>query len=109
MARPLANLEYEVYVPLSDADGVRFSKVVLDYYRARLVEHFGGLTDLKHRNEGIWKVHGIEYYDEIVIWRVLSSDTEGNDEQFFSLLKGSMMKDLKQKDILIVRKSAEII
>ena len=108
MARTSANFEYEVYVPLSDNQGVRFSKVVLEYYKARLVEHFGGLTDLKHKNEGIWKVHDIECCDEIVIWKVLGAHAQ-SDEEFFAGLKKSMMKDLKQHDILIVRIAAEII
>lgn len=108
MPRPSVNFEYEVYVPLSDNQGTRFSKVVLDYYKARLIEHFGGLTNLKQKNEGIWKIHNIEYCDEIVIWKVLGADA-GSDEEFFTGLKKSMMKDLKQHDILIVRTAADII
>jgi hypothetical protein len=39
----------------------------------RLLAHFDGLTFFPQPNEGYWKMAGVLYKDEIVIYRVLSS------------------------------------
>lgn len=48
--------EYDIYVPTADRDGVRYEKPKLDAIRKELTDYFGGLTDTKYRNEGLWKV-----------------------------------------------------
>ena len=100
--------EFEIYVPLSDNQGVKFPNQLLAAYKSELVEMFSGLSDLKYKGEGIWKIHGVEYNDEIVLWRVYGSDPQ-SDPIFMKDLKKRMLKDFRQKDILIVKRQVEFI
>lgn len=98
--------EAEIYVPVVNVkDTCQNSE--LTRFRQRLLEKFGGLTDTKHTNDGVWKVGGVEMKDEIVVWRVLFEGSGGLD--FISALKSEMEEKLEQEKILIVLREARIL
>ena len=46
--------EYELFLPLSDNDGVPFDLAFIPSLRVRLLEQFGGVTFFPQPNEGYW-------------------------------------------------------
>lgn len=100
--------EYEIYVPLTYNDGSPIEPTKLVRLRERLLKQFGGLTFFPQRNEGLWSVGGVTYRDEMVIYRVLTSKVR-TARQFFTQLKADLKRDLKQEEILIVEKDAEVL
>ena len=62
--------EYEIYVPLYYNDETPVEVRKLQQLQKRLVDQFEGLTFLPQPNQGIWKMGGVTYRDEIIIYRV---------------------------------------
>jgi hypothetical protein len=56
----------------------------------------------------LWTIAGLTYRDEIVIYRVITSD-EQNARRFLSDLKGRLKEALKQEEILIVARDVETL
>lgn len=99
-------LEYDLFVPTVEQSGHRYTDSDTESIRAEIIQFFGGLTDTRHRNEGIWKVGGIEVRDEIVIWRVLS--TKGADgDRFIEEIQKRLQQQLKQEHILVIRRAVQ--
>jgi hypothetical protein len=95
--------EFEVYVPLLYNDGSLVEPEKLNRLKARLVEAFGGLTHFPQENEGLWRIGNFTYRDKIVILRVLSSDVD-KAHAFFTCLKGEMLEEWGQEDVLIIER-----
>jgi hypothetical protein len=72
------------------------------------LEQFGGLTFFPQRNEGFWTFGGVTYRDEIVIYRILTDETQ-KARRFFRETKEELKRDLDQEEILIVEKEADIL
>ena len=106
MWRPVK--EYELYVPLSYNDGTPVDPKILMQLRERLLAEFGGLTFFPQPNEGFWTFGGVTYRDEIVVYRVLS-DRVRVARRFFRELKEELKRKLKQEEILIVEKDADLL
>jgi ATP-dependent Clp protease ATP-binding subunit ClpA len=100
--------EYDLFVPLRYNDGAPVAADHLARVRQRLVEQFGGLTDLHQRHEGYWKIGGVTFRDEIVIYRALADDAAAA-RQFFRQLKEELKADLHQADVLIVEREVEVL
>ena len=100
--------EYEVYVPLTHNDGSPADPNILVRLRERLLEQFGGLTFFPQRNEGFWTFGGVTYRDEIVVYRILTSQAR-TARKFFRGLKEELKRDLEQEEILIVEKDADVL
>jgi hypothetical protein len=75
----------------------------LQQLQNRLVDHFEGLTFLPQPNQGIWKMGGVTYHDEIIIYRVQSAKVR-RAREFLLRLKKDLERELKQEKILIVEK-----
>ena len=101
-------IEYDLFVPLRYNDGTPVEEEKLERLRRRLVDQFGGLTDLYQRHQGYWKIGGVTFRDEIVIYRVLADET-GAAREFFRRLKEELKTDLHQDDVLIVERQVEVI
>jgi hypothetical protein len=101
------NFEYDIFVPLFDNEGTPYGGDLLAKFKQRLVEKFGGLTDTKHKNEGRWKIGGIEQRDEIVIWRVLSAGEDAGP--FMKDFKKQMERELRQDKILIICRQVMVL
>jgi hypothetical protein len=100
--------EYDIYVPLKYNDGSPIESRKLVNLRERLLEQFGGVTFFPQSNEGFWTQGGVTYRDEIVIYRVLT-DKVRTARRFLSQLKEELKRNLKQEEILIVEKDAELL
>lgn len=100
--------EYDLYVPLNYDDGTPIEADRLRALKDRLVGEFGGLTFFPQRNEGFWKLDDVTFRDEIVIFRVLTSERT-RARRFFRALKEELKRDLRQEEILIVEKTAEVL
>jgi hypothetical protein len=100
--------EYELYVPLTHNDGTPVDQRILVQVRERLLAEFGGVTFFPQPNEGFWTFGGVTYRDEIVVYRVLS-DRVRTARSFFRELKVELKRKLKQEEILIVEKDADLL
>jgi hypothetical protein len=74
----------------------------------QLLDQFGGLTFFPQPNAGFWTMAGITYRDEIVIYRVITSD-EQEARRFLSALKERLKEAFQQEDILIVEREVETL
>ena len=100
--------EYELYIPLTYNDGSPVEPERLQQLRASLVEHFGGLTHFHQENEGLWKVGGTTFRDQIVILRVLAENAE-DAEKFLAGLARDIQREWRQNDVLIVARDVRTI
>jgi hypothetical protein len=100
-------IEYDLFIPLSYNDGSPVEPEKLERLRHRLVEHFGGLTDMRHHSAGQWRVGGVTFHDEIVIYRVLGDSRKAS--AFLRDLKEELERDLRQEDVLIVARMVEVL
>lgn len=99
--------EYEIYLPLTLNNGDSVPVEIVNSTKSKLIDFFGGLTDMRHRNEGIWKIGAVTYRDEILILRVLAAKSES--EVFLKNLKEELKAKLAQNEILIVEKDVRIV
>ena len=100
--------EYEIYVPVYANGGAAYPEHMLASLREKLVQKFGGITDTRHKNKGVWKIGSTKYVDELIIWRALSIG-EGAQDPFMKNLKAEMESSLQQKEILIVKRPVTVI
>ena len=100
--------EYELYIPLYYNDGREIEPEKIADLKRRLVRRFGGLTHFPQENEGMWKVGRFTYRDNIVIMRVLAPGEEDATE-FFAELKKHLEKEWAQEEVLVVRRSVQLI
>ncbi|MEX0702443.1 MAG: hypothetical protein WD069_10145 [Planctomycetales bacterium] len=100
--------EYELFVPLRYNDGSTVESRKIERIGERLLDQFGGVTFFPQPNEGSWKMGHVTFHDEIVIFRVLTSNARVA-RRFFRQLKADLKEDLRQEEILIVEKDAEVL
>jgi hypothetical protein len=100
--------EYDLFVPLSYNDGRPVESQKLQALQQQLLAQFGGLTFFPQPNEGLWTMAGITYRDEIVIYRVITSDAQ-EARRFLSDLKERLKEELQQEEILIVERDVETL
>lgn len=98
--------EYDIYFPLSFNDGVPVPPLHLKKLKTQLLTFFGGVTDFKHKNEGLWKVRGTVFRDEVVVLRVLA-DQSHQTTNFFLNLKKELKTALDQDEILIIERKVK--
>lgn len=68
--------EYDIFLPLFFNDGSPVDVAKFQYLQQILLERFDGVTYFPQPNTGFWKMAGITYRDEIVIYRVLTDDDD---------------------------------
>jgi hypothetical protein len=100
--------ECDLFVPLRYNDGTPVEPEKLARLRQPPVDQFGGLTDLHQHHEGYWKIGGVTFRDEIVIYRALADDV-GAARRFFRQVKEELKADLRQQDVLIVERRVEVL
>lgn len=96
--------EYDLFIPLRYNDGTLIEGVKLQQLQASLLEQFGGLTYFPQANHGYWKLGDMTYQDEIVIYRVIASDSK-RSRRFLRHLKESLKAELAQEEILIIERA----
>ena len=100
--------EYDLFIPLYYNDGRPIEPRKFQDLQQRLLNRFGGLTFFPQPNEGFWTMAGVTYRDEIVIYRVITSD-EQEARRFLSDLKEWHKEELRQEEILIVARNVETL
>ena len=100
--------EYDIYIPLNYNDGTPIEARKYQDLQRRLLDHFGGVTFFPQPNKGLWKMAGITYRDEIVIYRVIAPDAR-NARQQLTELKERLKAELEQEEILIVERDVETL
>jgi hypothetical protein len=100
--------EYDLFVPLYYNDGRQIEPQKFQELQKQLLDQFGGLTFFPQPNTGFWTMAGITYRDEIVIYRVITSD-EQEARRFLSDLKRRLKEELQQEEILIVERDVETL
>ena len=100
--------EYDLFVPLYYNDGRSVEPQKFQVLQQQLLDQFGGLTFFPQPNAGFWTMAGITYRDEIVIYRVITSD-EQEARRFLSALKERLKEEFQQEDILIVEREVETL
>jgi hypothetical protein len=73
-----------------------------------LLGQFEGLTYFPQANQGFWKLGDIVYRDEIVIYRVLASDSR-RARRFLQKLKKGLKAEFIQEEILIVERDVDAL
>jgi len=94
--------EYDIFVPLYYNDGQPIEATLFQNLQNALLERFEGLTFFPQPNKGMWKMAGITYRDEIVIYRVITSRDDAR--HFLEELKEQLKSQLDQEEILIVER-----
>jgi hypothetical protein len=100
--------EYDLFIPLYYNDGRPVEPQKFQNLQQQLLDQFGGLTFFPQANEGFWTMAGVTYRDEIVIYRVITSD-EREARRFLSDLKEWLKAELQQEEILIVERNVETL
>ena len=100
--------EYDLFVPLYYNDGRSVEPQKFQVLQQQLLDRFGGFTFFPQPNAGFWTMAGITYRDEIVIYRVITSD-EQEARRFLSALKERLKEEFQQEDILIVEREVETL
>ena len=88
--------EFDVFIPIYYNDGTPIEPTKLLDLEERLLDTFEGLTVFPQPNKGIWKTGDVTYRDEIVIYRVLCSNTR-SARRFFKNLKEELKEAFEQK------------
>ncbi len=104
----IAASEYDIFLPVAYNNAKKIPRRVLNHLREELLREFGGLTDFKHRNRGLWKFRKYVFRDEIVVLRVIASDQK-EARKFFSKAKVRMAKLLGQKALLITEREIRLV
>jgi len=100
--------EYDLFMPLYYNDGSPVEPDKILELKRRLLDQFDGLTFFPQANEGFWRAAGVTYRDEILVFRVLTSDSP-EARAYFAELKEELKRELKQEEILIVQRDVDIL
>ena len=100
--------EYDLYLPLHYNDGRPIDAGEVARFKRILVEEFGGLTHFPQENEGLWKLGGVTFRDQVIILRVLAEDG-ARARKFFANLRVELMRALEQADVLIVERKVKAL
>jgi hypothetical protein len=100
--------EYDIFLPLRYNDGSPIELVKFRDLKEDLLSDFTGLTFFPQANHGFWKLGDVTYRDEIVIFRVLASDSR-HARRILRQLKEELKKSSAQEEILIVERDVEAL
>jgi hypothetical protein len=100
--------EYDIFLPLRYNDGTPIESSKFQELQQRLLGLFDGLTYFPQANQGTWKLGDVTYRDEIVIVRVLASDTR-RARRLLRTLKEQLKAELQQEEILIIERDVETL
>jgi hypothetical protein len=100
--------EYDIFLPLRYNDGSPIELIKFAKLQERLLAEFQGLTYFPQPNQGFWKLGDIAYRDEIVIFRVLESDSR-RARRLLRELKEELKAEFRQEEILIVERDVNTL
>ena len=100
--------EFDIFVPLTRNDGTPIEPSRLRDLKVRLLEYFNGVTFFPQVNEGLWRMAGVTFHDEIVIFRVVTAKAV-QARRFLRQLKKELISAMEQEDIFIIERDVEIL
>ncbi len=100
--------EYDIFVPLYFNDGSPVEAEKFQQLQERLLDRFGGVTFFPQPNKGLWRIAGVTYRDEIVIYRVIGP-AAAEARPFLTKLKEWLKAEFDQQEILIVERAVETL
>jgi hypothetical protein len=100
--------EYDIFLPLRYNDGRHIESGKFQQLQQLLLTQFDGLTYFPQANQGFWKLGDVTYHDEIVIIRVLTSDSP-RARRVLRELKERLKTDFDQEEILIVERDVNAL
>jgi hypothetical protein len=87
-------------------DGSLIEPVKFRVLQARLLEYFNGVTFFPQPNQGQWRIGGVTYTDEIVVYHVVATDVR-SARRFFKQLKTELLNTFQQEEILILERDVK--
>ncbi len=99
--------EYNLYIPLEYPNGWPVAERKLTEIRNTLIARFGGLTVLA-KAKGYHVDNQAAMKSNIAVFRVITPDTNGTN-WFFRSFRRSLRDTLKQSEILVTRRSIEVL
>lgn len=100
--------EYDLFLPLYYNDGRPVEAEKFQELQELLLDRFGGLTFFPQPNKGFWRMAGVTYRDEIVIYRVIAPAGTPS-RRFLQELKQRLKAAFDQEEILIVERDVETL
>jgi hypothetical protein len=90
----------EVFLPLSDNNGVRFERSEYERIEGDLSERFGGVTSYPRAPAtGLWKASATEKQeDELVVYEVMANDLEVD---WWSTYREKLERIFRQEKLLV--------
>jgi hypothetical protein len=101
---PKSARRYDVYLPLTDNDGVLFPGEKFTAVENVLIERFGGLTSQRREFafRGTWR-EGTKVYSDRVIVLTAIDFRRGGSTRFVTQLKADVLREFQQLEILITK------
>lgn len=100
--------EYDIFVPLRYNDGTLIDGRKFQRLQSTLLDQFGGVTFFPQTAHGSWKLGEVTFRDEIVIYRVVASDSRAA-RQFLSSLKEELKAEFAQEEIFILERDVKTL
>ena len=89
----------QIFLPIYDNNGRRFSAALYRVERDRLVERFGGLTaHMQSPAQGLWRMGRRLKRDDLVIFEVM---VRRIDRKWWINYRYQLQKRFKQKELLV--------
>lgn len=104
--------EYEIYLPARHNDGTLVDPEQIAQIEQELARTFEGYTHLKHCSQGLWKVDGVTFMDEVTIVRVLDDELPpppGEEPFNMEEFKKRLERILRQESVLIVAREVRVL
>ena len=98
--------EFEIYLPTSLNDGTPVDPKEIEGIKETLAKIFGGYTHLNQRSEGVWRMGGVTFRDEVTIVRVLDDGAAKFDWPTF---KKEIEMTLRQDAVLIISRDVKSV
>lgn len=98
--------EFEIYLPMRMNDGVPVDGAAIQRIKDTLMEVFGGYTHLDQRFEGVWRMGGVTFRDDVTIVRVLD---DGGVEFDMGAFKAAIESALEQQAVLIIARDVRVV
>ena len=98
--------ELEIYLPLTANDGTPIDGAKIQWIKDTLVKTFGGYTHFDQRSEGVWRMGGVTFRDQITIVRVLDDGSASFDMPSF---KRAIETALAQESVLIIARNVAAV
>lgn len=90
--------EYEIYLPAQPG--------AIEKIKDELVEAFGGYTEVTQQCEGVWKIGGVAFRDDISIIRVLDDGAADFDMRAY---RRDLEQRLEQEHVLITVREVDTV